>query len=95
TADAVRLTKLRDIDGCACRIGRRGTNWYCLLFDSLAFEVFPIAEDTQTAWPYIVVRPSHQDGNFLWPFLSDLEFTFFVVFCIATFAGYFWSKRRR
>ncbi len=67
---------------------------YCAIFRSLDFEVTALTGDPGDGSAYVVVRPSHRDRNFLWPFLSDLEFTFFAAFVLANLITYFWTGRR-
>ena len=67
---------------------------YCAIFRTLDFEVTAVTGDPGDGSDYVVVRPSHRDRNFLWPFLSDLEFTFFAAFVLANLITYLWTGRR-
>ncbi len=57
---------------------------WCLVFDLLAFQVQRLGDAALPDIGYIAVRPSHGDGNPLWPFLSDLEFAFWLAFLAGT-----------
>lgn len=67
---------------------------YCLLLESLAFDVTPVpAAPGEPA--YRITRAGSAGTNPLWPFLSDLEATFFAAFMFSTFAGLLWPSPRR
>ena len=57
---------------------------WCLVFELLAFQVQRVGEAVLPDSSYIAVRPSYDDGNPLWPFLSDLEFAFWLAFLAGT-----------
>ncbi len=67
---------------------------HCAVLASLAFRVTVIGEEPGDGVAYVVIRPSRGDVNVLWPFLSDLEFSFLVAFVCATFVGYVATRRR-
>lgn len=67
----------------------------CTLFRLLGFEVREVEQAATTEAPFIVIRPSHGDDNVLWPYLSDLEFTFWAAFMLATCGGFLLPRRRR
>jgi hypothetical protein len=76
--------------------GRRAFCWnwgYCALFHVLGFEVTETDEPILPNLSFVVVRPDLGDGNFLWPFLGDLEFVFYAAFLLATFGALFLPKR--
>jgi len=78
--------------------GRFAVCWngtYCALFVLLGFDVHEAPDALLANRSYVVVRPTHGDGNFLWPFLSDLEFASFLAFVVATAGGLVWPRRRR
>lgn len=67
--------------------GRHALCWsegWCMVFELLAFQVQRSAEAVLPHHGFIAVRPSHHDGNPLWPFLSDLEFAFWLAFLAGT-----------
>lgn len=66
---------------------------YCLLLESLAFDVTPAAR-TPGEPPYRIRRAEPPGRNPLWPFLDDVEATFFAVFIFSTFAGLLWPSPR-
>lgn len=67
----------------------------CSLFGLLGFHVVEDSAALAADQDYLVVRPSHDDGNFLWPYLSDLEFAFFLAFMIATLLSFLLPARKR
>jgi hypothetical protein len=75
------------------RTGYCASDGYCALFAALDFKVVRIEGGT-AAPPYAIARADHGDVNPLWPWLSDIEAAFFVVFMLATVAGLLWPKRR-
>ena len=67
---------------------------YCTLFAALDFKVVRL-DAVPAGHAYIVERASHGDINPLWPFLSDIEAAFFVVFMLATVIGLLWPREPR
>ena len=57
---------------------------WCLVFELLAFRVQRLDDAVPPDTGFIAVRPDHGDGNPLWPFLSDLEFAFWLAFLAGT-----------
>jgi hypothetical protein len=75
-------------------VGRTAVCWTgsdCIIFRLLAFRVIETAEPALPDTPYLVVRAQRGNGNFLWPYLSDLE----VAFACAVMAAPFASILRR
>ncbi len=66
---------------------------YCLLLESLFFDVTEVAPVPGEP-PYRITRAEPASANPLWPFLDDLEATFFAVFMLTTFAGLLWPGPR-
>ncbi len=66
---------------------------YCLLLESLFFDVTEVAPAAGEP-PYRITRAEPAAANPLWPFLDDLEATFFAVFMLSTFAGLLWPSPR-
>lgn len=64
---------------------------YCLLLESLMFDVTEVAPAPGEP-PYRITRAEPRVGNPLWPFLDDLEATFFALFILSTFAGLLWPS---
>jgi hypothetical protein len=57
-----------------------------LLLASLGFSLLECdCNDSQLA--VLVIRPDNEDGNLLWPYLSDWEFCFFAAASLAAIAG--------
>ena len=88
SAQTVQLTAL-SVRHAVC-----WSRFYCWLYKSLAFEVTVLDSGWPMDRPYIVVRPSYQDKNFLWPFLSDLMFAFFAAFMAGNLITYLAIRRR-
>lgn len=72
------------------RTGYCSSAGYCTLLAALDFRVVQLDRPDV---PYAVVRGYHSDVNPLWPFLSDLEATFFVAFVLSMLAGLLWPRR--
>ncbi len=68
---------------------------YCLLFESLGFEVIEFADPGMPDVSFVVVRPELGDGNPARPVLSDLEFAFFVAFFVGTLGAFAVRRVRR
>ena len=66
---------------------------YCLLLESLFFDVTEVAPAPGEP-PYRITRAEPAGANPLWPFLDDLEATFFAVFMLSTLAGLLWPSPR-
>lgn len=66
---------------------------YCLLLESLFFDVTEVAPAPGEP-PYRITRAGPAGANPLWPFLDDLEATFFAVFMLSTLAGLLWPSPR-
>lgn len=66
---------------------------YCLLLESLVFDVTEVAAVPGEP-PYRIHRAGPAGANPLWPFLGDLEATFFAAFILATLAGLLWRNPR-
>ena len=66
---------------------------WCLLFELLAFQVERLGGAVLPDHDFIAVRPSHDDANPLWPFLSDLEFAFWLAFLGGTTAVFLVQRR--
>lgn len=66
---------------------------YCLLLESLVFDVTEVAPAAGEP-PYRITRAEPPGANPLWPFLDDLEATFFALFILSTFAGLLWPSPR-
>jgi hypothetical protein len=66
---------------------------YCLLLESLFFDVTEVAPAAGEP-PYRISRAEPAAVNPLWPFLDDLEATFFAVFMLSTFAALLWPNPR-
>lgn len=80
------------------RTGYCATSGYCALFAALDFNVVRLEAAPAGAAAtvnYVVMRADHGDVNPLWPFLSDIEAAFFVVFMLATVIGLVWPHKRR
>jgi len=78
--------------------GRTAICWsttYCTLFGLLGFDVSEIPDALLPNAPYFVVRPDHEDTNFLWPFLSDLEFAFLLAFSLSSLTAFVLPKRQQ
>lgn len=78
--------------------GRTAVCWspgYCMLFDLLGFDLHETPEALVESAPFLVLRPDHGDDNFLWPYLSDLEFDFFVAFMLASMVIFLLPQRPR
>jgi hypothetical protein len=65
----------------------------CLLLESLAFDVSEVPPAAGEP-AYRIARAEAKGANPLWPFLSDLEATFFAAFMFSTFAGLLWPSSR-
>lgn len=68
---------------------------YCTLFTLLGFDVTEVGKLPVEGTSFVVIRPRQGDGNPLWPFLSDLEFTFVVTFMLATLGAMLLPGRRQ
>ena len=68
---------------------------WCLVFELLAFQVQRLDAAAPPDARYIAVRPDHGDGNPLWPFLSDLEFAFWLAFLAGTTGTFLLHGRTR
>jgi len=66
---------------------------YCLLLESLVFDVTEVAAAPGEP-PYRITRAGPPGANPLWPFLGDLEATFFAAFLLSTTAGLLWRNPR-
>ena len=78
--------------------GRLAICWsqaYCTFFVLLGFEVRETPNALIAGTSFIVIRPQHSDDNLLWPYLSDLEFTFLIAFVLATLGTFLPPRRRR
>ena len=66
---------------------------YCLLLESLAFDVAEVPPvPGQPA--YRITRAEREGANPFWPFLSDPEAVFFAAFLVSTLAGLLWRNPR-
>ncbi len=66
---------------------------YCLLLESLVFDVHEVpAVPGEPA--YRITRAERSGASPLWPFLSDVEATFFAAFVLSTLAGLLWRTPR-
>ncbi len=68
---------------------------YCTLFYLLGFEVRQTPEALVAGAPFVVIRPDHGDDNWLWPYLSDLEFAFWVALLLTTCGASVLPRRKR
>ena len=68
------------------------TATHCTLFRLLAFRVIEQPAPLLADAPYAVARAGPGAGNFLWPYLDDLEFAFAGAFMVASIGSLF---RRR
>lgn len=59
-----------------------------LLFKALGFDVQRIRATQASGKQLLVVRLSCGDSNVLWPYLNDLEFTFFVAVTLGSLVGW-------
>ena len=66
---------------------------YCLLLESLAFEVTEVAPAPGEP-AYRITRAERSAANPFWPFLSDPEAVFFGAFVLSTIAGLLWRNPR-
>ncbi|MBF0370652.1 MAG: hypothetical protein HQL52_14465 [Magnetococcales bacterium] len=84
-----------NLDPLAQRYALCRTTLDCLLFMGLDFSVRDLSPSVlpEESLSYVVVRPSHGDDNLLWPFLSDLEFLFFLSLILATMGSYFFQRK--
>ena len=64
----------------------------CALLASLPFSVHRVPADTLPS--VIVVRPRHGGRNPLWPYLSDAECLFWLLFVVASGAMMTWLSRK-
>lgn len=71
------------------------SNWFERgLLSLLGFEMLEWERPGHVEGPRLLVRPSCDDNNVLWPYLSDWEFDFFVAVCIASVAGTLVARSR-
>ncbi len=66
---------------------------YCLVLESLAFDVTEVAPAPGEP-AYRITRAEPEGGNPFWPFLSDPEAVFFGAFVLSTIAGLLWRNPR-
>jgi hypothetical protein len=66
---------------------------YCLLLESLVFDVREVPAAPGEP-PYHIARAERRGANPFWPFLSDVEATFFAAFVLSTLAGLLWPIPR-
>ena len=77
------------------RAGRTAICWNvlrCASFRSLGFNVFESAAPLTSESSYVVLRVPHGDRNFLWPFLSDLEFAYFCAMILGSLGALVWRR---
>jgi hypothetical protein len=65
----------------------------CLLLETLVFDVTEVPA-VQGEPSYRITRAGPPGRNPAWPFLSDLEATFFAAFMLSTLAGLLWPNPR-
>ena len=58
-----------------------------LLLGLLGFSMLVSAAPDHMELPWLLVCPSWNDNNVLWPYLNDWEFDFFVAVCLASIVG--------
>lgn len=93
--ESVAPADLRLDDATPESVGRTAICWSagrCLLFELLAFRVVEQPAPAQMEAAYVVARAGRGDGNFLWPYLNDLEFVFLCALMVGSFGTLF---RRR
>lgn len=60
----------------------------CLVLLGLGFAELPNETQQAASQALVVIRPSHDDWNPLWPYLNDAEFLFFISLTIMSVACY-------
>jgi len=81
----------------AAGTGRLAACWtmaYCATFRLLGFTVREVEPPVIDGPDYVVRRASHDDLNFLWPFVNDLEFAFFGAYLAAMCISFSVAGRR-
>lgn len=65
-----------------------------LLLRSLGFAILEADRPCHAETHWFLIRPSRGDANLLWPYLSDWEFDFFLMVCLASPVGLYALKSR-
>jgi hypothetical protein len=94
---AVRLGGVAlDEKSLAHKHGWCGSMTACLLFEAMMFDTHAIGEQGgdvgASAW---IARPFLFDRNPFWPYLNDLESSFFVAVMLGGFGAAWWQRNRR
>ncbi len=75
------------------------TNLDCLFYELMLFDALQVEALPTEGQDGVLIRPSRMDGNYLWPYMNDVQFTFFLVFMLSNLFTFLmvgrFSKKRK